>query len=152
MPFHSSSKKFWGVWCVCWNLRGNLGWVNLGWAAVQLCVIFRKTGILLTLQSTAEGFWVPCFTHHNVLKNYQYSFDLAFSNLKPFCCSEAVDLWAKTIPGSRCGLQGGAWKGLLADSLHWEGLIIETNWGRKRTGSIRASSAVSFKLEVGLER
>lgn len=42
------------------------------------------------LQSTAEGFvlqvkfWVTCFTHHNVLKNYQYSFDLAFSNLKPF--------------------------------------------------------------------
>lgn len=54
--------------------------------------------------------------------------------------------------GSRCGLQGGAQQGLVADSLCWEGLIIETNWGRKRTGSIRASSTVSFKLEVGLER
>lgn len=34
----------------------------------------------------------------------------------------------------------------------WEGLIIETNWGRKRAGSIRASSTVSFKLVVGLDR
>jgi len=36
--------------------------------------------------------------------------------------------------------------------LSWEGLITETNWGRKRTGSIRASSTVSFKLVVGLDR
>lgn len=34
----------------------------------------------------------------------------------------------------------------------WKGLIIETNWGRKRTGSIRASSTASFKLVVGLKR
>lgn len=36
--------------------------------------------------------------------------------------------------------------------LSWKGLIIETNWGRKRTGSIRASSTASFKLVVGLKR
>lgn len=36
--------------------------------------------------------------------------------------------------------------------LSWKGLIIETNWGRKRMGSIRASSTVSFKLVVGLDR
>lgn len=33
-----------------------------------------------------------------------------------------------------------------------KGLIIETDWGRKGTGSIRASSTVSFKLLVELDR
>lgn len=74
--------------------RGSLCYVNLGRAAVQLCVILRKTSILLMLQSTAGGlvlqvkFWVTCFAHHNVLKNYQYTFTLFFffffSILKPF--------------------------------------------------------------------
>lgn len=64
--------------------RGSLQWVNLGWAAVQLCIILRKTSILLMLQSINERlvlqvkFWVTCFTHHNVLKNYHDTFDLAF--------------------------------------------------------------------------
>lgn len=64
--------------------RGSLRCVNFGWAALQLCAILRKTSILLMLQSTAEGlvlqvkFWITCLAHHNVLKNYQYTFALAF--------------------------------------------------------------------------
>lgn len=108
--------------------------------------------------------WVSCIIHYNMPENGEYTFALAFFFffffnfifvLKQLMLQHMLIFGQKQYEAVAvvCRVWLGKVLFLIAFArLSWEELIIETNWGRKRTGSIRASSTVSFKLVVGLDR
>lgn len=133
-----------------------------------MCICISYARVVLKyphqINVTGENFaWVSCLVYFTVPENDGDAFALAvfffffffnFVSVLKQLMQRDVDLGKQYEPVAvvcRVWLRKVLLLVLFARP-SWKGLIIETNWGRKRTGSIRASSTASFKLVVGLKR
>lgn len=89
--------------------------------------------------------WVSCINHYNIPENGEYTFALAFFFLNFIFVLKQLMLQRMLIFGQKqyeaVAVVCRVWLGKVLflipfARLSWEGLIIETNWGRKRTGQL----------------